>query len=186
MNARIWLTGLIALGVLAGCGGQEKYALEVRSARDSLERNFPEKAEVHLARADQLAEKYDLVPAPDATLLKAEARIQLKDLATAEALAAGVAEEYVPGTRPRAQAEEILGKIAIRRGDFRGAMHHLVQADRSYESAGDKQRVADLLLLAGGLEAYGRGQMAEARRTWEKISDPRLRVAIDVRREAVR
>lgn len=186
MKARILFTGLLAIGVLAGCGGQEKYALEVRGARDSLERNFPEKAEVHLARAQKLAEKYDLVPSPDATLLKAEARIQLKDLATAEALATGVAETYVPGTRPRAQSEEILGKIAIRRGDFRGAMYHLVQADRSYESSGDKQRVADLLLLVQGLEAYGRGQMTVARQTWEKISDPKLRVAIDTRREEVR
>jgi hypothetical protein len=186
MNARIWLTGLLALGVLAGCGGQEKYALEVRGARDSLERNFPEKAEVHLARADKLAEKYDLVPSTDATLLKAEARIQLRDLATAEALATGVAEQHVPGQRPRAQAEEILGKIAIRRGNFTGAMHHLAQADRSYESAGDKQRVADLVLLVQGLQAYGRGEMDQARRRWESISDPKLRVAINVRRQAVR
>ncbi|MFP4055170.1 MAG: hypothetical protein ACLFV7_15025 [Phycisphaerae bacterium] len=181
MRTTILTFGLLSLVLLGGCG-QKKYAMEVNDARDSLERNFPEQAEVRLARARQIAEEYDLDESPEATLLAAEARIQLDDLATAGQLAQSVADTNVPGTRVRAQAEEVLAKVAIRRGDFRSAITHLAQADRSYTAPAERRRIADLIHLVDGLRAYGRGKTALADEHWGAISDAKLRVAIEANR----
>ena len=181
MRYTLLTVGLLAVVLLGGCG-QKKYAMEVNGARDSLERNFPEQAEVRLARARQIAEEHRLDESPEAALLAAEARIQLDDLAAARQLAESVAADNVPGTRVRAQAEEVLAKVAIRRGDFRTAMTHLAQADRSYSDPSDRRRVADLIHLVEGLRAYGRGKTTLADEHWGAISDPKLRVAIEASR----
>ena len=178
MKTRAMLTGFVALGLLAGCGTQKKYDLEVRDAHEALDADFPELAGGHLDKADEMAAKHRLSRSDEARLLRAEAHIQTGDLEQAELLAEAVADRNVPGTRPRAQAEEVLAKIAIRRGQFSLAQRRLDEADRGYKAEHDKQRVADLVRLVLGLEAYGQGKTPEARQHWQRIADPQLRASV--------
>ena len=179
MNTSAWMIAMVvAAGLLVGCGAQQKYDLELRHAHGALQADFPELAERHLDKADELAAENEATPDDRATLLRAEARLQDDDPIGARELAQAVAENNVPGTRRRAQAEEILAKADIRQGRFIEARGHLSEADRSYASEADKLRVSDLVHLLDGLEAYARGQTREARQHWRAIDDQDLRVSI--------
>jgi len=185
MNTSAWMIATVVLaGMLIGCGAQTKYDLELRHAHGALEADFPELADTHLNKADKIAADRDLPPDGRATLLRAEARLQRDDPVGARELAQAVAENHVPGTRRRAQAEEILAKADIRQGFFAEARGHLVEADRSYTAEPDKRRVADLFHLVHGLEAYARGQTAQAKEHWRAISDPELKVSISMNTDA--
>ncbi len=176
--------GLLA-GLAAGCSPRKEYSLQLTQARESLVRQFPQQAEQHLDQAQTVAVKHSLKPTAEAALLRAEARLQQDDLVTARQLANRVADEFVPGTRQRGLAEEMLAKIAIRRGEFLAAEAHLLQAERSYEDPADRQRAGDLVHLVRGLIAFGRGQNLQAQRHWQSIMDPQLRQSIS-RRVAAR
>lgn len=185
MNTSAWMIATVVLGgLLVGCGGQKKYDLELRHAHGALQADFPELAETHLDTADTLAAKGKLAPDGRATLLRAEARLQDDDPVGARELAQAVAETHVPGTRRRAQAEEILAKADIRQGRFAEARGHLDEAHRSYAFEPDRRRVGDLQHLVRGLDAYARGQTAEAREHWRAIGDPELKLSISMNTEA--
>ncbi len=171
-------TILVAALLTAGCGAETEHALTVGKAQDALEARFPEKACEHLDEADQLARKHGLRAGEATAVLRCEAMIQQGDLAGARMLAEEVAGRNVPGTRERAQAEEILGKIDIRLGMFDAAIRHLNEADRSYDDGPDRRRVGDLIHLARGLRAYSDGETDAARGHWGSIRDAELRLAI--------
>ena len=178
MKHCVGIMALAALGLLAGCGAQTKYDLEIREAHVALGADFPELAGKHLDRADRIAAKNDLKPRPESALLRAEAHLRRGEVAEARAVARAVADRHVPGTRPRGQAEEVLAKVAIRQGRFAEARNHLDQAARSYRAEEDKRRVADLTLLVRGLQAYARGQVQTARQHWRRIADPELKSSV--------
>ena len=184
MDTRARIAMVVLAGLLAGCGAQAKYNGELYNAHGALEADFPELADKHLDKADRIAADRKLKPDGRATLLRAEARLQRDDPVGARELAQQVAENHVPGTRRRAQAEEILAKADIRQGLFAEAREHLVEADRSYTAEPDKHRVTDLLHLVDGLEAYARGQTAEAKTHWRAISDPELKLSISMNTDA--
>ena len=178
MHKRLLCTGLLAVGLLAGCGAQGKYDIEVRNAHEALKADLPELAEQRLAKADRIAAKNELTPSAEARLLKAEARLRQGDPGEARELAEMVAVEHVPGTHERGLAEEVLAKVAIRQGRFGAAGRHLDQARRSYSDQADQARVADLRKLVRGLEAYGQGKTGAARRHWHSIDDPELKASV--------
>lgn len=180
MNSRTWMAMVALAGLLAGCGGQKAYNLELRNAHGALQAGFPELAETHLGKAGKIAADRKLPPDGRAMLLLAEARLQNDEPDTARALAQQVAETHVPGTRRRAQAEEVIAKADIRQGRFGEAREHLIEADRSYTAEPDHRRVADLLHLVRGLEAYARGQTTEARQHWRAIDDAELKLSISM------
>ncbi len=185
MNTSAWMIATVVLaGMLVGCAGTRKYDLELRHAHGALEADFPELAETHLDKADSIATDRKLTPDGRATLLRAEARLQEGDPVGARELAQAVAENHVPGTRRRAQAEEVLAKADIRQGRFADARAHLTEAHRSYAFEPDRRRAGDLLHLVRGLEAYARGQVAEARDHWRAIDDPDLKLSISMNTEA--
>ena len=184
MNTSEWIVTVALAGVLAGCGTQKAYDLELRHAHGSLEADFPELAGKHLDQADKIAADRKINPDGRATLLRAEARLQSGDAAGAGELARAVANQHVPGTRRRAQAEEILAKADIRQGRFAEAREHLGEADRSYAHGPDKRRVADLEHLVRGLEAYARGRTAQAKQHWRAIDDPELKLSISMNTDA--
>lgn len=169
---------LAATLLLVGCGAEKEHALTVGKAQDALEARFPEKACEHLDEADALARKHRLSGGEDTAVLRCEAMIQQNDLAGARLLAEKIAGRNVPGTRGRARAEEILGKIDIRLGMFDAAIRHLNEADRSYQDGPDRRRVGDLIHLARGLRAYSDGETIAARGHWRSIRDAELRLAI--------
>ncbi len=184
MNTSAWMIVMVAAaGLLVGCGSQQKYDLELRHAHGALQADFPELADRHLDKADALAADDKATPDGRATLLRAESRLQRGDPVGARELAQAVTENHVPGTRRRAQAEEIIAKADIRQGRFVEARGHLNEADRSYTSEADKHRIADLLHLVRGLEAYSRGQTREAKEHWRAIDDPELKVSISANTE---
>ena len=185
MDSRAWIAMVALAGLAAGCGTQQKkYDSELHSAHQALEADFPELAETHLDQADKIAAAGKVPRDGRAQLLRAEGRLQGGDAVGARALAQQVAENHVPGTRRRAQAEEILAKADIRQGRLAEAREHLAQADRSYTSQQDKTRVADLLRLVHGLEAYARGQTTEAREHWRTIEDPELKLSVSMNMDA--
>lgn len=184
MNYRTWIAIAALAGMLVGCGTQKRYDLELRHAHGALEADFPELAGKHLDKADKIAADRKLKPDGRATLLRAEARLAGGDAFGARELAQAVAEQHVPGTRRRAQAEEILAKADIRQGLFAEAREHLVEADRSYVWEPDKRRVSDLQHLVRGLEAYARGQTVQARQHWRAIDDSELKLSISMNADA--
>jgi len=185
MNTSAWMVAAVVLaGMLIGCGSQTKYDLELQRAHGALEADFPELADKHLNAADEIAADRKITPDGRATLLRAEARLQRGDPVGARELAQAVADDHVPGTRRRAQAEEILAKADIRQGRFAAAREHLVEADRSYTAEEDTRRVMDLMHLVHGLEAFARGQTAEAKEHWRAITDPELKVSISMNADA--
>ena len=179
MRANVLLTGLAMLALLAGCQDREAYNLELEHAQTALNQGFPEMADEHLTEADRIATKEEFKPVPAQRLLAAEVQIQLGDLDRAEQLALQVSREYVPGRVENAQAEEVLAKIDIRRGRFADALTHLNQAERSYKAEADKKRVADLIYLVRGFNAYGDGETRIAKAHWQNISDPEIRASVE-------
>ena len=185
MDSRAWIAMVALAGLAAGCGTQQKkYNMELHSAHQALEADFPELAEAHLDKADTIAAAGKLPNDGRAQLLRAEGRLQGGDAVGARALAQQVAENHVPGTRRRAQAEEILAKADIRQGRLDEAHGHLIEADRSYVSEPDKHRVANLLRLVRGLQAYARGLTSEAKEHWRTIDDPQLKLSISMNMDA--
>jgi len=182
MNTSAWMIVMVAVaGLLVGCGNQQKYDLELHRAHGALQADFPELADRHLDKADALAAKDKSQPDGRATLLRAEARLQRDDPIGARELAQAVADSNVPGTRRRAQAEEVIAKADIRQGRFIEARGHLSEADRSYTDEVDKHRIADLVHLVRGLEAYSRGQTRQAQEHWRAIDDPDLKVSLSAK-----
>ena len=184
MNIKAWLGTAVMAGMLAGCGTQKAYDLELRHAHGALEADFPELAGKHLDKADKMAADRKITPDGRTTLLRAEVCLRSGDAAGAEQRARAVAKQYVPGTRRRAQAEEILAKADIRQGRFAEAREHLAEADRSYVHEPDKRRVADLEHLVRGLEAYALGRTAQAKQHWRAIDDPELKLSVSMNTDA--
>ena len=164
--------------VMLGCQGRQEYDVEISEAHRALSDGYPELAEMHLEEAKQVAAEHKLSQTDMPILLRAEAKLQQGDLMAAEALGKTVLDENVPGTRSYAQAEELLAKIAIRKGRFVDAQHHLVSADMSYKDQADKERISDLSMLNQGFIAYSEGDIKTSKRYWQAIEDSRIRASL--------
>jgi len=76
------------------------------------------------------------------------------------------------------RAAEVLGKFALSEGRFGAAERHFEDARQVARSDRQKERLEDLLRLAGGFRAYERGALAEAQQRWAAIRDPDVRSAL--------
>ncbi len=173
-----WIAAALALVAVAGCNAQKQHAMALENAEVSLDQDFPERAELHLNKADRIARENRLKTGVESSVLRAEALIQMDRLEEAQRIAQQIADDYVPGTAPRAQAEELQAKIAIRQARFLDAQVHLNEAHRSYTDAADRGRITDLLNLVRGLEAFSDGKTLAARTHWNSINDAQLRESI--------
>lgn len=178
MTARLCLVAALLSTALVGCNAQKQRAMALQHAQTSLEEEFPQRAGLQLDQADSLTDRFNLKPEVQADILRAETHLQLGELSMARALGEKVAAAYVPGTQPRAEAEEILAKVAIREGEFVEAQLRLSEAKRSYTDPSDLARVQDLALLVQGLQAYSQGETLSARSTWNSIGNVKLRESV--------
>ena len=167
----------LAMTVL-GCQAQENYRIELQDAHDALEGEFPELAEHHLQEAQSLAQENGLREELAAKLLLAEAKMQKGDLISGEKLAQDVLQASTPGTVERAQAHQILAKVAIRRGRLDTAMEQLNQARPNCQSETQRRQIDDLSALVEGLIAYGQGRTSEAEKHWKAIRNSELKFSI--------
>ena len=156
---------VVAVGMLAGCQqGNEQYSMTLHEARTALCEGTPEKAERLLAEAERVAVKHNIQQTVDAKLLRAESKLAQGDLAEALNLAREVQTEKNMPLESGARAEEIIGKAALRQGQFGKAQDSFIAAQRSYGSDGDKKRIIDLIQLSRGLAAYSQGDVDGARK----------------------
>lgn len=178
MQKLFLIAACAGIALLGGCKAQSQYNLELDNAQVALEGRFPDLAARHLDKAGRIAAKRRMGRRDKPVLLRAEVLVQKGDYDGARSLAETIAHRNVHGTHRRGQAEELLGKIAIRQGRFADARRHLANADRSYKADADKQRAADLDKLVLGLQAYGRGRTQLAQNHWRSISNVRMRTSI--------
>jgi Flp pilus assembly protein TadD len=178
MTARLCLAAALLSAFLAGCNAHKQRAMALEQAQTSLEEQFPQRAQLQLDKADKLTRRYGLKPTTQSDILRAEAHLQLGELSMAKALGQEVSSAYVPGTVERAEAEEILAKVAIREGQFVEAQLRLSEAQRSYTDPADLARVGDLTLLVQGLQAYAQGETLVARSRWDSIGNEALRKSV--------
>ena len=178
MKARLLVAVAAAAFALTGCNAQQQHDMALADAQQSLQQQFPEKAQLQIDQADRIADRHSVRRGVESKILRAEANIQMGRLDEAQRIAEEITASEVPGTVARAQAEEVLAKIAIRQGRFLDAQLHLNEADRSYVAMEDKARVTDLGHLVRGLEAYSQGQTQIARTHWKSIADEQMRASV--------
>jgi hypothetical protein len=178
MTARVLIVAALGSALLVGCNAHQKRAMALREAQVSLEEEVPERAGLQIDRAEHLTRRYGLAATVQSDVLRAEAHLQMGELSLAKALGEKIAAAHVPGTEPRAEAEEILAKVAIREGAFVEAQLHLSEAKRSYTDPGDQARVTDLTHLVRGLQAYSQGETLAARSHWQSIGNQRVRDSV--------
>ncbi|MFP4355568.1 MAG: hypothetical protein ACLFUJ_10650 [Phycisphaerae bacterium] len=169
---------VLSVAALAGCNAQKQHAMALEDAQVSLAEQFPERAQLQLDKADRIARENRLKTGIESQVLRAEALLQMGQVEQAQQIAQQIAADYVPGTIQRAQAEELLAKVAIRQGRFLDAQMNLSEADRSYTSPVDKARINDLLNLVRGLEAWSGGRTVAAKTHWDSIVDKDLRSSV--------
>ena len=169
---------ILALGLAAGCSRVRKQNQEaVISTRPSPEQQAAEA--LQLGQYDRVEEILaEVKSTPTAKVLLAEAKFQQGDLAQALSNAQEALGTKDAKAQNRAQAHEIMAKVAIRQNLWNQALDYLEQARRQYRHDEDLQRVADLTMLTRGLLAYSEGNVRQASEYWGSIQNPQLKLSI--------
>ena len=171
---------LIGFSWLAGCQATSyHYTQKLQQAHWALQSGRIEQAQKLLAEASSIASDKEITETVEAPLLQAELLLAKGDLEEALATIKSVQSRPDVDSLDTARVEEILGKIALRQGNFKEAQEHLLIAEKSYPQQKDQLRVADLVILVRGLTAYGKGDLKVAQRYWQSISNVEMRHAID-------
>ncbi len=171
---------MLILPLLIGCqGATARYQAELARAHHALEIGHTGQASRALASANTIAQQHDLTRAVAHDLLEAEVHLQDGDALTALSITQQVASSAPSHSIERAMAEEIIGKSAVRHGDFDAALTHFATAAALYETGADHQRIADLTRLARGLSAYATGDLGTAQEEWSGIMNEDLRSALE-------
>jgi len=179
MKKLVLILGLVSLCLPLGCGSAHvRYDAMLTRAENALREGDVERAERVLNESFSVAEECGANTGAGKLLL-AEAKLQKGDFSTSLVEVNSVLEAGNTDPATAARAKEIIGKIAIRQGEFAVAQTHLSGAERTYDSESDRRRVADLIALARGLTAYSKGDIAVARKYWHSIMDAELRFSID-------
>ncbi len=178
---------VVATGLLTGCQNpQSHYRAQLADVHDALTSEETGQAARTLADADAFALEHDLPATVGRDLLDAELKLQDGQVLEALSVAQAVAERCGRHSVARGAAEELIGKCALRQGQYDAAVEHFVMADSLYGDADDKQRVGDLMKLAQGLSFYALGNLDDARAAWTTIHDSRLRDALDQELQALK
>lgn len=167
------VTLLVTAGLLGHTGCAVSYQKDLALGEAALDSGSFAWAQNELEAARRKADEAGLDD-PRVDLLLAEAELQGGDLARARTLAERWAEDPVAG----AYAAEILGKAALREGDFEAAETQLRAARSGHGDPRDRERAEDLASLTRGLAAYASGDLAGARASWDQIADAALKSEI--------
>ncbi len=120
------------------------------------------------------AERESITPR-DAYLLLAEARIRLGEPHRAEAIASSWLEQNPDDLI----AQEVLAKAFIASGQFERAQNGLDSLLAEYRPGNDRSRICDLLAFARALDAYSKGEVAQARTHLRTIADTKLKKYVE-------
>ena len=172
---------LIAMLVLGGCAGfpfdffaSKNTAIwtDLDLAHAALQEGNPDEAEAYLIRTLDVAEGKERTAA---MLLLAEAKLQKNQPDRAQSLA----QEVLATDAKSSAAHEILGKAALKQGDYGRAEAAFVTALATPKLAKpDRRRLEDLTSVARGLSAYAQADPAGARAQWERIHHDKLRTTV--------
>jgi tetratricopeptide (TPR) repeat protein len=153
----------------------ERFEERVSAAYAQLELGNPERAMALASEAETLVQGLG-VDRTACDLVKAEAALMKDRLDEATCLAEAVRE----GDAWNAAASEILGRVALRRGDLEAAEQIFQAARQKTNSEAARERLTDLIALVAGLQAYGRADLEVAQRHWAGIRSSEVRYAVDV------
>jgi ATP/maltotriose-dependent transcriptional regulator MalT len=183
----VMVLGLLVVSVLGGCSSNppkpteperspaEEFAAKVDRAYALLKAGYPEAAATMADDADAIVRGLS-VDRTACDLVKAEIALTQGNLDEAACIADAVRK----GDAWNAPASEILGNVALRRGHLDQAAAIFREARQHARHEASRDRLADLVALVAGLEAYGRSDLEVARRYWSSIRDSDIRYAVDV------
>ena len=175
---KMGLMAMALMAALAGCASAPMagYKRQVNLAHWALQRGEAVEAADHIREAKMIA-KDTTIDTTAAQLLSAEIKLRHGKAPEAARIAQGALKKDADNPR----AIEVLAKSHLQAGRFAKAEEDLLRARAKYRSeAGGRRRVDDLLALTRGLEAYGRADLAVARKYWSRIRNADLRYAVDV------
>lgn len=179
MRRTMLITTLAAMFAIGCQQDRSGYATNLQAAHEALQSGELSAAQERLRLAEEYAVENEISPTSDLLLMQAETQLALGHLGSAGEIAEDALASTEANAHDQARAQEVLGKIALRQGQFSEAQSRLSAAERGYESQEDRVRIADLIHLARGLASYGEGDIEVARRYWRDIQDPDLRHSMD-------
>jgi tetratricopeptide (TPR) repeat protein len=150
------------------------YDNRMRAAFAQLQDGQHQQALDNLQRAGQIAQE------------KGYNQTELKRLLVETNLASGnnaeaysKAEELLKESPQSAYANELMGKVLLKEGDYGEAEKYFIRAREGYEASVDTSRTSDLVVLARYLAAYKEGNPRLAARYLREIKDSDLQYAVD-------
>jgi len=78
-----------------------------------------------------------------------------------------------------AYANELMGKVLMKEGDYSEAEAHFVKAQKGYQASDDTSRITDLIALSRYFRAYEDGNPKLAERYLHEIQDADLQHSVD-------
>ena len=172
-----------AVMVFAGCSGNAArvdYNKKLKTAFSQLEKGDPERAAENLEQARQIAQEngYDQT---EVDRLNVEANMGIGNNVDAYAQA----KALLDANPEDPFANELMGKILLKEGQYSQAEKHFITAQEAYESKIDLARAADLLAMSRYFAAYEHGNPRLAESYLHEIKDADLQHALDKARKDV-
>lgn len=179
LNRRSIILVLVCAALLtaAGCGGnaaRTEYNNKLKAAFSQLEKGEPETAAAHLEQAKQIADENGF-EAVEVDRLLVEANMGLGNMVDAHAQA----KTLLDADAEDPFANELMGKIQLKQGEYAEAEKHFVAAQENYQAELDVVRAGDLLAMSRYCSAYERGNPRLAESYLREIRNADLQHALD-------
>jgi tetratricopeptide (TPR) repeat protein len=150
------------------------YDNQIQTAYSQLQKGKPEQALDSLQTAKEVGQEngYDQT---ELDRLYVEANINSGNLVEAHRRA----NELLTADSEDACANELMGKVFLKDGQYDEAEKYFVKAQAGYESEVDISRAQDLVSLSRYFSAYEQGNLRLADRYLREIRDPDLQHVVD-------